>query len=331
MKNKVFKALKKIIVFFIALILLIIIAGIIYERIGLYSDSKKYSAPGKIVQVNGHDMHVFAKGNGNSTVVFVSGFGTPSPYVDFYPLYNDISKYARIAVCERPGYGYSEVANTNRDIDTIAKEMHESLEKAGEKSPYILVGHSMGSLEVIRFAQMYKDEVKGIVMIEAGNPEYYANEDIDQALISSMRLKSVLKNVGLMRLLFNHSISFYEGAYSARNQLSLLPADLKKVDAAMYLKTMTNKNKRDELLKIKANAQVVMRNGNLGQIPLIILTSDEEVKDSKWKNSQEAFKAWSTDSKQRIVKDSPHYIHQYKPNEVNSEIIEVINKVNGVN
>ncbi len=107
--------------------------------------------------------------------------------------------------------------------------MHESLGKAGEKLPYILVGHSMGSLEAIRFAQMYKDEVKGIVMIEAGNPEYYANENIDQ--------------------------------------------------------------------------------------------------DSKWKKSQESFKAWSKDSKQRIVKDSPHYIHQYKPNEVNSEIIDIINNL----
>ena len=327
--KKIFKGLRNITIFFFAVILLISISGLIYEKIGLHSDSKKYSVPGKIVKVNGHDMHVFAEGKGNSTVVFVSGSGTPSSYADFYPLYNKISKYTRIVVCERPGYGYSEVANTNRDIDTITKEMHESLVKSGEKPPYIFVGHSMGSLEVIRFAQMYTNEVKGIVMIEGGSPEFYANEEIDQNQISSMKLKSILKNEGIMRLLFNYSKNFYNSAYSPRNQLSLVPLDLKNVDTAMYLKTMTNKNKTAELVNLKSNALIVKKNGNLGQIPLRILTSDEEAKDSKWKNSQEDFKSWSTDSKQKIVNGSLHYIHQYKPNEVNSYIIEIINKLDG--
>ncbi|PRR81192.1 alpha/beta fold hydrolase [Clostridium vincentii] len=326
--KRIFKGFRNIIIFFFTVILLISISGLIYERIGLYSDSKKYSVPGKIVKVNGHDMHIYAEGKGNSTVVLVSGFGTPSPYADFYPLYNEISKYTRTVVYERPGYGYSEVGNTNRDIDTITKEMHELLEKSGEKAPYILVGHSLGSLEIIRFTQMYKNEVKGIVMIDGGSPEFYANEEINQNPISSMKLKSVLKNEGIMRLLFKYSKNFYNSAYSARNQLSLLPLDLKNVDTAMYLKTMTNKNKTDELAKLKSNALIVKKNGNLGEIPLRILTSGEEAKDSKWKKSQEDFMSWSTDSKQRIVNGSPHYIHQYAPNEVNNDIIEVINKLN---
>ncbi|MBU3171761.1 alpha/beta hydrolase [Clostridium estertheticum] len=322
--KKIFKGFRNITIFFITVILLISISGLIYERIGLYSDSKKYSVPGTIVKVNGHDMHVYSEGKGNSTVVFVSGFGTPSPYADFYPLYNEISKYTRTVVYERPGYGYSEVSNTSRDIDTITKEMHQLLEKSGEKAPYILVGHSMGSLEIIRFAQRYKNEVKGIVMIDGGSPEFYANEEIDQNRISSMKLKSVLKNEGIIRLLFNYSKKFYNSTYSFRNQLSLVPLDLKNVDTAMYLKTITNKNKTAELVNLKSNAQIVMKNGNLGQIPLRILTSGEEAKDSKWKNSQEDFKSWSTDSKQKIVKGSPHYIHQYEPNVINNEIKKLI-------
>ncbi|MBU3093718.1 alpha/beta hydrolase [Clostridium sp. CF011] len=223
-------------------------------------------------------------------------------------------------VYEGPGYGYSEVSNTSRDIDTITKEMHQSLEKSGEKSPYILVGHSMGSLEIIRFAQMYKNEVKGIVMIDGGSPEFYANVEIDQNQISSMKLKSVLKNEGIIRLLFNYSKKFYNSTYSSRNQLSLVPLDLKNVDTAMYLKTMTNKNKTAELVNLKSNALIVKKFGYLGQIPLRILTSGEEAKDREWKNSQEDFKSWSTDSKQKIVNNSPHYIHQYEPNVINNEI-----------
>lgn len=324
--KKLLKRMRNIIIFFIIVILLALIAGFTYERIGLYSDSKKYSVPGKLVKVNGHDMHIFAEGKGDSTVVFVSGWGTPSPYADFYPLYNEISKHTRIVVYERPGYGYSEVVDTSRDIDTMTKELHELLKKSGEKGPYIFAAHSLGSLETVRFAQMYKNEVKGIVTIDGGNPQFYANEEIEANPASADRLRGVLKNLGILRVLFNHSKNFYNSVYEPRNQLSLVPIELKKIDTAMYLKTMNNKNKTDELVNLKKNAKRVIENGDLGKIPLRILTAEEESANINWKKSQEEFKAWSTDGKQRIVKGTPHFIHQYAPDEIISEILDVINK-----
>lgn len=326
--KKVLKILKNISICIIAITLSITIMGLIYEKMGFYSDKKEYAVPGKVVEVNGHDMHVFAEGSGNSTVVFISGFGTPSSYVDFYPLYSEISKHTRIAVCERPGYGFSKVANTSRDIDTMTTEMHEALEKSGEKPPYIFVAHSMGSLEAIRFAQLYENEVKGIITIDGGNPNYYAREQIAENQIAPMKLQSILKEFGIMRLLFNYSESFVNVAYSPRNHLEFIPPELKVLDKAMYLKTLTNKNKKDEMINLQSNAQIIVDSGNLGEVPLIILTAGNEISDNKWKNSQEDFSSWSTDSEQKVINDSPHYIHQYLPDKVNSEILKIFNTSN---
>ncbi|EET85450.1 hydrolase, alpha/beta fold family protein [Clostridium carboxidivorans P7] len=246
-RKKFLTGIKKFLKGMAVVIAVILIMGFAYEKFGQYSDSKKYKPVGKIINVDGHNMHIFAKGKGDATVVFSSGWGTPSPYADFYPLYNEISKHTRVAVYDRPGYGWSDVSKTPRDIDTITKEMHELLVKSGEKAPYILVGHSLGSLEVVRFAQMYKDEVKGIVMIEGGNPEYYSNEkqeDVNDVLISS------LSKSGAFRVLFNIP-SLASSINAPRNNLALVPKDLKELDKAMYLKNMTNKNKNDELKNAK--------------------------------------------------------------------------------
>ncbi|AKN30206.1 alpha/beta hydrolase [Clostridium carboxidivorans P7] len=322
-RKKFLTGIKKFLKGMAVVIAVILIMGFAYEKFGQYSDSKKYKPVGKIINVDGHNMHIFAKGKGDATVVFSSGWGTPSPYADFYPLYNEISKHTRVAVYDRPGYGWSDVSKTPRDIDTITKEMHELLVKSGEKAPYILVGHSLGSLEVVRFAQMYKDEVKGIVMIEGGNPEYYSNEkqeDVNDVLISS------LSKSGAFRVLFNIP-SLASSINAPRNNLALVPKDLKELDKAMYLKNMTNKNKNDELKNAKNNATEVVSNGKLGSIPLRILTSESEANgELKWKQSQQAFKNWSTDSKQIIVPGAGHFIHQYKPELINEQILGILNK-----
>ncbi len=272
--KKILSGLKKLLAGIVILMIIVLIAGFSYEKACEYFDMKKYKPVGKVININGHDMHIFTKGKGKATVVFASGWGTPSPYSDFYPLYNEISKYAKIAVYDRPGYGWSNVADTPRDIDTITKEIHSLLKKSGQKGPYILVGHSLASLEVIRFAQMYKSEVKGIVMIDAGNPEYYSKENVEGNI--NTHLVTLLKQFGVLRLMFKNQ-NFVSNINAARNNLSLVPRKLREIDQAMHLKNVLNKNVVEENKNIKVNAAKVVSNGKLGNVPLRILTSEDSV------------------------------------------------------
>lgn len=95
--------------------------------------------------------------------VFMSGSGTCSPILDFKSLYSLLSNEYKIAVVEKFGYGFSDVVDKNRDIDTILSETRMALDKAGIEPPYVLCPHSMSGLEALYWAQKYPEEVEAIV------------------------------------------------------------------------------------------------------------------------------------------------------------------------
>ncbi|CUU48999.1 alpha/beta fold hydrolase [Clostridium beijerinckii] len=310
-KNKK-KFIKYVYLSFISVAFILFI-GFVYERIGEYTDAKRYPPVGEMVDVNNHKINVFSKGEGDKTVIFCSGHEAPSSYADFYPLYNEISNYAKVVTYDRPGHGWSEVTDKSRDIDSIVEEMHDALKESGQKAPYILVGHSFASLEVIRFAQIYKNEVSGIVLIDGGNPQYYADTGLEIPKSTEYAFK-VLKSIGIARLIVNNT------DYFSKN-FNLYPDDLKQLYLSMILKTMYNKNIIDEGNQGKTSAETVLENGYLGDMPIKILTDPY---DSAWNNTQAELKDWSTNSEQIIVDGAGHAIHHTHPDIINNEILELI-------
>lgn len=312
-KLKGSKRLRKHVWICLTFIVAILIMGFIYEKIGAYKDNEKYVPVGKIVELNSRKISVFSKGEGKITVVFGSGLNTPSTYSDFYPIYNEISKYAKIVTYDRPGHGWSEVTDEPRDIDTIVKEMHTVLEKSGQKPPYILVGHSYASLQAIRFAQTYKNEVSGVMLIDGVNPEYYAKNgsEISSGTVAKYKF---LKSVGIARLILNHTDLYSKNFKS-------LPDDLEQLYFGMFLKTMFNKNIVEEGKMGKASAKLIIANGHLGSLPLRILSAPSDI---EWNDSQVALKEWSEDSEQIIVNGARHAIHQSNPEVVSEQIKKLL-------
>ncbi|MGE5629136.1 MAG: alpha/beta hydrolase [Solirubrobacterales bacterium] len=308
---------------FIIFLICILIGGFLYEYTGNNLDMKKYQPPGQVVTVNGHVMHVFGGGSGDQTIVFASGNDVSCPYVNFYPLYNELSKYAKIAVYDRTGTGWSESTKAPRDIDTIVDEIHSALEKSGQKPPYIFVAHSLGSLEAIRFTQKYKNEIRGLVFIDAGNPEYY--KDIDVLYPDDLSRK-LLKYLGIQRLLFQ-TTNLYLKSSDTENGMKLIPKELQSLDMAVILKNKGNDDEFTALKNINSNAKKVLENGKLGDIPIRIFTAESTNNlYPKWSKSQIEFKNWSSDSKQIVVSGSKHYVHLYSPDIINKSVIDLINQ-----
>ncbi|MFD2331692.1 alpha/beta fold hydrolase [Cohnella sp. GCM10020058] len=314
------KRLLKIFVVVVLFIVVIVGAGAIYEQASVRKDLKTYTPSGRLYEVHGEKMHVYAGGQGEVTVVLASGWGTANPYVDFYPLYEKLAPHVKFAVYDRFGYGYSDTTKKKRDIDTIAGEIHEALQASGQKPPYVLAAHSLGSLETLRFAQKYPDEVKGIVMLDAGSPEFYYNDTFDSA---SGFLNKLLIKTGVIRLLF-HSDSVIESSRASRNGLKFVPDELKQADLTAALLKLQNANMDDELRQARSNAKIVLDDKKPFDFPLTVLTSDYSgVTDDVWARYEKEFTSWSSQSKQVVIKDSEHYIHQYRPDLVADEILAV--------
>jgi alpha-beta hydrolase superfamily lysophospholipase len=149
--------------------------------------------PGKMVAVNNHKMHVYTEGKGAVTLVFMSGSGTCSPMYDFKTLFSRMSDEYQIAVVERAGYGYSEISNMSRDIDTVLFETRTALKEANINPPYILFPHSMSAIEAFYWVQCCPNEIKAIIEIDPALPIHYETWDINYSL-KRMKFYSKLIN-----------------------------------------------------------------------------------------------------------------------------------------
>jgi pimeloyl-ACP methyl ester carboxylesterase len=128
-------------------------------------NSFPFSPTGKLVDAGGHLLHIHDMGKGEPVVLFENGSA------DFSFSWNlvqpAISKTTRTVSYDRAGYAWSDEGPLPRTGRQIAYELHTALHNAGIKGPYILVGQSYGGFLVRNFARFYRDEVAGIVLVDA--------------------------------------------------------------------------------------------------------------------------------------------------------------------
>jgi pimeloyl-ACP methyl ester carboxylesterase len=120
--------------------------------------------PGRLVDIGGHKLHLLCSGAGNPTVTLESGLGGYS--IDWGLVQPVVGKQTRVYSYDRAGYAWSEPGPEPRGLQTSVKELHELLNAAGEKPPYIMVGQSWGGRIVRLYAHAYPREVVGMVLID---------------------------------------------------------------------------------------------------------------------------------------------------------------------
>ena len=128
--------------------------------------------PYQFVTVDGHKMQYQVAGNGRATVVFENGFS--STLNDWDNVFYDVASFAKVVRYDRMGYGGSETTDKPRTLKQIASELRDMLHEAKIPAPYILVGHSMGGAIIRAFADQYKQETAGLVLVDPFN-EFWAN------------------------------------------------------------------------------------------------------------------------------------------------------------
>lgn len=141
-------------------------------------------------------------GQGPLTFVFDAGMGNWSIF--FKPLASGLTDNFKICLIDRPGYSGPNKLEGKRDSYSIARQMKKALLKEGVKDSVILVGHSMGGLNVRMFQSLYPDMVKGMILIDAANPEMLEKmpevKNNIQVQIRQMKKVNRLAKFGLLKL-----------------------------------------------------------------------------------------------------------------------------------
>ena len=151
----------------VVLVLVVLLGGVKVADVVLTARERAdHPAPGRLVDVDGHKMHVHTTGQGDTSIVLLPGLAVPAPDLDFEPLVKELSAWATVTVVEPFGYGWSDVTDSPMLPSDIARDVHTALHAAGVKGPYVLMGHSISGLTSQAFADQYPDEVAGYVGLD---------------------------------------------------------------------------------------------------------------------------------------------------------------------
>ncbi|MBE6052943.1 MAG: alpha/beta hydrolase [Clostridium sartagoforme] len=300
-------------VFLISIIIILIIIAISYvnHKLQLKKEDILFKPLGEIVEVNGNKMSIYIEGEGDNTLVFMSGGGTSSPILDFKSLYSQLSDYYRVVVIEKFGYGFSDIVDEERTIQTILNESREALQKADIQGPYILCPHSMSGIQALYWAQQYPEEIQAVIGLDMAVPNAYSNYSINMPLI---KVSSFAAHMGITRLLPGIS-------ESDAIKYGTLSEEEKEIYKAIFYRRTATKTMINEVDEIKNNASIIEK-GNKVDIPMLMFCSNGSGtgwNEEEWKKLQNDF--ISENRKGKIINlECSHYVHNYEYNKIAENI-----------
>ena len=292
--------------------LLFLGATFFYHRISLQKENKFLTPMRQTVLVNGYKINVYVEGDGPETIVFLSGAGIASPILDFKNVSDSLSKKYKVVIVERAGYGYSEDSNQSRDVMEVLSETCQALSQANVTGPFIILSHSMASLESLAWQENYPDEVKALVGLDWALPASYEDLKDNQALLTVAYWSS---KIGLLR--------YFSESFYIKNP-TLTEAERQQYKLLAYKQLMSQAMLHESRLA-KENAKKVPSSIN-PKIPALLLVSNGDgtsFSQSEWQHYAEKF-ASDQSNVQVIYMDAPHELYHYQNDAIVSRIKEFL-------
>ena len=296
----------------------------VYHQIRKRIEDKKNPAPGEMITVGDGRMHIYGKGEGSPAILFTCGNGMGFTLGNFYPIFSALAQKTRVIVYDRFGYGWSDSTSRPRTIKQINEDLYELLAKSQETGPFVLVGHSLGATEVVQFAQRYPELVSGIATLDGTSPAFYKDRKnlLYQNTFASL-VARFLSVSGLLRILTNLNLLSTAGISS--------PEEIVKITNMMtYNRVYSN----EAVAEVKALINNDEEQGNLEDIPLLVLTADNQKMKKKqpetynyFADSQKELSNLSINSDQKIIENADHFFPIKMPEIVIEELQNFFEKI----
>ncbi|MGL4374261.1 MAG: alpha/beta hydrolase [Turicibacter sp.] len=173
--------------------------GFFINRACLKKENKELVAKGQMIEVDGGYVNVYSKGEGDVTVVILSGFGVSLPIAEYGPLLRELKDKYQVVICDYKGLGFSSMTSVERSNQHMLDETREVLKKAGFEPPYVLMPHSIGGIYSEYYAAKYPEEVAGIVLLD-GTPSISPEKPMPAIVGSIFKFNAFLQNCGVTRV-----------------------------------------------------------------------------------------------------------------------------------
>jgi pimeloyl-ACP methyl ester carboxylesterase len=260
----------------------------------------------ELVDIGTHRLYISCVGSGKPTIILDTGIG--ETFESWGPIIQTLSVETRVCAYHRAGYGDSEIGPMPRDSQREADELHQLLINSKEDGSLVLVGHSLGALNMQVYADSYPENVKGLVLIDPPPLAWMQGEGFPE--LRELFLKEML------------ALRQAADAASASN-------DPERQSSAGFLQSLASENEAffgqtvDRVSKIQS----------FGKIPVIVIGATQPEPGfgdfaiayrQFWNEESKALAGKSSNGEFILAEDSGHHIHLDSPDLVINAIIEMI-------
>ncbi|WP_246187632.1 alpha/beta hydrolase [Ornithinibacillus caprae] len=276
--------------------------------------NKRRQAPiGDLIEVGGKKIHTIVTGDKDARCTVILDAGLSCCSLDWVHIQPELSKFTRVVSFDRPGYGWSTLANGKYTSEDMVSDLHQLLTELYIEGPLILVGHSYGGLNMRLFASKFPEKVAGIVLIDSVHENRYISNYWDQSRKKEYKksnrlfqLGFIMSEIGIPRLL---------GLAVGRKWL---PAPYQDVAHYTSYQPSAYEAVCKEFIYAEKSAQLVKQASPLEQnLPVTVLSSKNN--DPTWKQQQELL-GNLTNNVSTIQTNHGHSMHLENP----KLVIEVI-------
>lgn len=291
----------------------LLLIGTIYESLAEAADARAYPPPGQLVDVGGYRLHLHCTGTGSPTVVIDAGLGDWSTSWAF--VQQEVAKTTRVCTYDRAGLGWSEAGPLPRDAQHHAQELHTLLQNAAVPGPLVMVGHSLGGLDVRIFAHDYSSEIAGVVLVDSMSPNQITPPPATEASATQSQpfsIQATLARFGVARVV----VKLLSGLFPV-----MLPGQ--EAYYPLYVRPQTFQTTANEYQGVPASGAQAAAVRSFGDRPLIVLTA--KLNDNPgWPAWQSELLQLSSNSRQIIAANSGHTVQMDEPQVVVEAMLQMI-------
>jgi pimeloyl-ACP methyl ester carboxylesterase len=301
---------------------LLLVIGLIFQAISQNVDARAYPSPGRLVDVAGHQMHLYCTGEQRPGVpVVILDASYPATVSSWIWIQPQVQTAAYVCAYDRAGSGWSELSALPPTMGQMAEDLHLLLAASEIEAPYLLVGHSWGGGVTRLFVSKYPEEVSGLVWIEATHPDTWARKGLPDSTLGGMPPEQVagipaLARIGVFRL--------FPGLRASWGIVPGLP-DRQQAELFAYF----NSTKwADHIVAVESalpqSLAQLRQSGPLGDIPLaVVIGGASENASGVSLELQWELAALSTNSQEYRIEGADHssLVHEQRYAEQTGEVV----------
>lgn len=266
----------------------------------------------RLVDIGTHRLQMRSAGQGSPVIVIDAGI---TDGIDkLKPLQGQLALGAQVVTYDRAGYGRSEPGPLPRDCGREARELKALLDASGIPGPYVLVGHSLGGLNVQVFAAKYPKDTAALILLDPPPLSFLLKKDYADLAAMAERMTAEWQGMA------------DAGAGSA---------DPRKSGEAGFFRMIASEHRE----MFGESARLAAEIASFGKTPLLVMAAGvpnprfgaiAEEYQNYWIEQSLALSRKSSNGRFILAERCSHYIYLDDPDLVAASILSVVDQVRGL-